>query len=83
VSKLTCKEVILDYLSDYLDVALTPEKTAELERHLKECPPCLAYLNTYRKTRELTAQTAPAAMPEELKSHVRQFLLNQLAKGHS
>ncbi len=78
---LTCKEVILDYLADYLDKALSPEVIADLERHLASCPPCMAYLNTYKKTRDLTCQAIPQAMPEEMKAHLRQFLLKHLASG--
>jgi anti-sigma factor (TIGR02949 family) len=81
VKELTCKEAILDYLADYLDRALRPEIVAEFERHLASCPPCLAYLNTYRQTRDLTRHAIPPAMPEELKAHLRQFLLKQLAGG--
>ncbi len=79
--KLTCKEIILEYLSDYLDAALNPDVAEDLKRHLATCKPCVAYLNTYRRTRELTGQTAPLAMPEEMKAHLRQFLLQRLAKG--
>jgi anti-sigma factor RsiW len=82
LAKLTCKEVILDFLSDYLDAALGPDLVAALERHLRDCPPCIAYLNTYRKARELTGQVARVEMPEEMKARLRQFLLENLAKGH-
>ncbi len=79
--KLTCKEVILDYLSDYLDSILSSDVVEDLERHLAVCKPCVAYLNTYKRTRELTGQAAPPAMPDEMKAHLREFLLQQLAKG--
>ncbi|MBI4737481.1 MAG: zf-HC2 domain-containing protein [candidate division NC10 bacterium] len=77
----TCREVSLSSLSEYLDATLSPEVTAELERHLAGCKLCVAYLNTYKKSRELAGQTFPLAMPEEMKAHLRQFLLEQLAKG--
>lgn len=79
MKQMTCKEVILDYLADYLDKALSPEVIADLEQHLADCPPCLAYLNTYKKTRDLTRQAIPQAMPEELKAHLHQFLMKHLA----
>jgi anti-sigma factor (TIGR02949 family) len=81
VKELTCKELILDYLADYLDKALCPDVVADFERHLADCPPCMAYLNTYKKTRDLTRQAIPQAMPEELKAHLRQFLVKHLASG--
>jgi len=71
---LTCRDVILDHVSDYLDAALSPDTVEDFEKHLAACKPCVAYLNTYRKTRELSAQTVPVAMPEEMKTHLRQFL---------
>ncbi len=79
--KLVCKEVILDFLADYLDGALGPDVLADLERHLRDCPPCLAYLNTYKRTRELTGRAARVEMPAEMKDRLREFLLKQLAKG--
>jgi len=78
LSALTCKEVILDYLADYLDKTLSPAVLADFERHLADCPPCLAYLNTYKKTRDLTRRAMLQAMPEELKAHLRAFLLKHL-----
>jgi len=77
---LTCKEIIEDFLADYLDASLSPEVVAELERHLENCPPCLTYMNTYKRTRELVGRTAPAEMPAEMKTILRKFLLEQLAK---
>jgi len=81
LSALTCREVILDYLADYLDKALSPEVVADFERHLAGCAACLAYLNTYKKTRDLTRQAMPQAMPDEMKAHLRRLLLMHLAEG--
>jgi anti-sigma factor RsiW len=80
LSRLTCKQVILEYLAQYLDGSLSPEALADLERHLANCKACVAYLNTYRRTRELTRRSAPRAMPDEMKAHLRRFLLEQLAR---
>ena len=79
--KMLCKEVILDFLADYLDGALSLDVIADLEGHLRDCPPCVAYLNTYRKTRELTGRGTHVDMPAEMKSRLRQFLLDRLEKG--
>ncbi len=79
--ELTCKEVILDLLSDYLDAILSLDLVESLERHLRDCPPCVSYLNTYKKTRDLTGKVGRVEMPEEMKARLRQFLLEYLAKG--
>jgi len=76
-----CKEMIMDFLADYLDGTLSSDILADLERHLQDCTPCVAYLNTYKKTRDLTGQAARVEMPEEMKVRLREFLLKQLAKG--
>lgn len=49
---ISCREVI-DFLMDYDANELPPAQREEFERHLRVCPPCVAYLNTYRKTVEL------------------------------
>ena len=78
---MLCKEMIMDFLADYLDGALNPDVLEDLEQHLQDCRPCVAYLNTYKKTRDLTGQAARVEMPEEMKVRLREFLLKQLAKG--
>ncbi len=74
---MTCKEAI-DVLGDYLEETLADELVEELERHLRDCAPCRAYLNTYRKTRELTGQAGRVPMPEEMKKRLHRFLLDRL-----
>ncbi|MCI0454048.1 MAG: zf-HC2 domain-containing protein [Candidatus Dadabacteria bacterium] len=49
----TCKEatsLIIDYLND----ELKPETTLSFERHLGMCSDCVAFLNTYKKTIQIT-----------------------------
>jgi predicted anti-sigma-YlaC factor YlaD len=74
---MTCKEAI-DVLGDFLEQSLTPALAAELEEHLRDCAPCRAYLNTYRKTRELTREAGRVPMPEEMKERLHRFLLDRL-----
>lgn len=50
---LTCRET-LDFLMDYLEGGLLPAERAEFEKHLAVCPPCVAYLNNYRQTIEMS-----------------------------
>ncbi len=40
-------------LSDYLDRDLDPKTGAEVERHLRECGPCLAFADSLRRIVEL------------------------------
>jgi anti-sigma factor RsiW len=75
---LTCREAI-GLLADYLESALSEQEIRELEEHLAGCGPCQAYLNTYRRTKDLTGQAERVAMPEELKNRLRTFLLRALS----
>lgn len=80
---VTCRDVIMDLLFDYLDEILGPEVAAELEEHLKVCPACRVYAGTYRKTRDLAGTAARPAMPEEMKARLRGFLTKKLAEEKS
>ena len=77
---LTCQAVI-ELLLEYLEESLTPEALEAFERHLEGCPACVAYLNTYKKTRELTGEVSRVPMPDEMKARLRAFLLERLARG--
>ena len=75
---LTCREAI-GLLADYLESALSEEEIRALEEHLAGCGPCQAYLNTYRRTKDLTGKAERVAMPEEMKGRLRTFLLRALS----
>lgn len=75
--RMTCQQVIA-LLADYLEVTLGEELLRSLEDHLRDCAPCVAYLNTYRRTREVAAQVNRVEMPEEIRQRLTQFLLTHL-----
>jgi len=77
---LTCKEFIEDFLADYLDGSLGPETVAELEAHLAACRPCVAYLNTYQKTRDVVGQSGRVEMPAEMRDILRRFVIKHLGE---
>jgi len=78
--RITC-EAAIALMVDYLDAALAPPTLEDLETHFRDCPPCRAYLATYAKTRELTAQATRVEMPDEMKARLRRFLLDQLRRS--
>jgi len=77
---MTCQEAIA-LLADYLEAELGAALVADLEQHLRGCAPCVAYLNTYRKTRELGAEVGRVEMPAEMRERLRRLLLQGLQKG--
>jgi anti-sigma factor (TIGR02949 family) len=74
---MTCKDAI-ELFSEYLEAAVDADTLARLEEHLRDCPPCIAYLNTFRRSRELAREASQVEMPPELKRRLRQFLLAHL-----
>jgi len=79
-TSLTCKDAI-EILADFLDQSLTSDVAARLTQHLKDCPPCVAYLATYRRTRQLVGRAGRVEMPAELRARLRRFLVQQLGKN--
>ena len=83
---MNCKTFIA-LLTEYLEMTVSPEELAALEEHLAECPPCQAYLRTYRRTRDVVAAAEradlPITMPAEMKAHLRAFLRAQLLHEES
>ena len=75
---LTCRDAV-GLLADYLEGLLTQAQLAELEAHLAECEPCQAYLNTYRRTKALTAQTERVEMPADMRRRLGEFLIRHLS----
>ena len=65
---ITCRELV-DFVIGYLDGTLSPEESAVFEEHLRVCPPCVDYLNTYRQTIRLGKAACcgePAQKPPEM-----------------
>jgi len=50
---IKCSELI-DFIADYLTGELPSDARFEFERHLKVCPPCVDYLQTYGDTIRLS-----------------------------
>ena len=66
---MDCRK-IAELLGDYLEGTL-PKRTAELlERHIDGCPPCVAFVNTYRGTVNATRALADVPIPVELRKRL-------------
>ncbi len=60
-------ELLFDFVSGELDDA----GRAWLEEHMRECPPCVVHVETYRVTVRLTRALPPAALPPETERRLR------------
>ena len=71
----TCKEMT-DLIFGYLDNTLSRSVMRDFQRHLRVCPDCVNFLNTYKKT----VPTSRSLRPEEMPAIVRQNILGFLRK---
>ncbi len=65
---MNCRECT-DFLIDYLNGDLPAAQQRVFEGHLELCPPCLAYLESYRATLalgELVREEPPEPLPEAM-----------------
>ena len=68
---MNCREFV-DFLMRYLDGQLDAAALEIFEEHMRECPPCEVYLDTYRETIRLGKYvcepdgSTPEDVPEEL-----------------
>ena len=73
---IECRQ-IADLLGDYLDGTL-PKSTRELlEWHIEGCPPCVAFVNTYRGTINAATKLQDVEVPRELKKRLLDVLRSQ------
>lgn len=78
-TRITCQHItslILDYVTGELD----PDTTVAFEAHLRICPDCVAFLNTYQKTIQATRSLRYEEIPSEMVNRVRRFLQEKIMK---
>jgi len=66
-----CLEVF-ERLSEYLDQELTPADCAHIEEHIRDCPPCVAFLESLKACVRashdfLQEQPPPRPLPEDVR----------------
>ena len=75
--KMSCRE-ILDSLSEYIDAELDPSLCAEIEAHMDGCSPCVAFLNTLKKTVVLYKNCGDdTEVPQQVTIDLHRFLREQ------
>jgi anti-sigma factor (TIGR02949 family) len=80
-----CKELFAA-LSQYLDRELPAEDCRAIQAHIAQCPPCVEFVNSLKKTVELCRQAgAPAEPPPPMPDELRRKLLAAFnsARPHS
>lgn len=70
---MTCKELCA-LLLEFVSGELSDECRAVVEQHLKDCPPCLVYFETYQVTIKLVRKLPCATPPPQLMDRLRAAL---------
>jgi len=60
---LTCKTAT-SLIAKYISADLDPKVEFSFEEHLRACPDCVAFLNTYKKTLELARSFLAAGLED-------------------
>lgn len=68
-------------LAGYIDGELTPEESAEFERHLKDDPELQKELESFRKLKEVTGAMKYADVPEVIWENYWAGLYRRLERG--
>ena len=61
-------------LADYVERHLPPEVHAALERHLAQCPECVAQVKTYESTVSILRTIREEDLPSELRLTLKSFI---------
>ena len=81
----SCQQIFA-LLSDYLNLELGPDACAQIDEHLADCPPCVEFVESLRKTVDLCRSYEPNAMPRPLTEKARaelQKAWNKMQAGRS
>lgn len=73
----TCKDSIHSLL-EYVDGELSEAQASELREHLRACPPCVDFLQSYKATPKLARRAMVDEMPRELAGKLKAFLRTKL-----
>jgi mycothiol system anti-sigma-R factor len=65
---------LFERLSEYLDGELDGSACAHIEEHLGDCAPCVAFLESLRRTVRWIERTDAPALPPELRQRLAEAL---------
>lgn len=68
---------------DFLEGQLPEDKRRRIEKHMRDCPPCLQFIETYRKTGQLCRKALMSKAPREFASRLKAFLREKCPKNRS
>jgi len=76
----TCKQMT-DLIFDYLNDKLSPNVRRDFQQHLKICPDCVNFLNTYKKTVSESRSICSEEIPPRVRNNILNFLRRRVRKS--
>lgn len=70
----TCRHLIENLLSQYVDGELDAQTAQRLELHMQICGPCAAFLRTFMATKRCAREDAVQSMTEDCEASLWDFL---------
>jgi anti-sigma factor RsiW len=70
---ISCQQLI-EYCLDYIEGDLPDEEQVRFRRHLGQCPDCVTFFETYRRTPEVSRAVLRTSIPESVRQSVQAFL---------
>jgi anti-sigma factor RsiW len=74
--RVACRDGVA-VLMDYLDGALPSADREAVEAHLRGCPRCVAFVESYRRTPSILRAATAATLPDDLAQSLRAFLASR------
>lgn len=71
-----CRQ-IAELLGEYIEGALPRRQQELIDWHIEGCPPCVAFVNTYRGTIDAARTLRHVEIPQELKSRLLAVLRSE------
>ncbi len=77
---MRCEDLV-GIINDYIEGEMNPRFRAEFERHMGDCSSCLAFFETYKKTKELTGEIACRDIPPDVQKKIKSFLKKKISES--
>jgi anti-sigma factor RsiW len=77
---MTCRQ-LAELLIDFVAGELAQDHHKQCENHLKRCPSCVTFVETYQLTIRLTRQLPRSSLPTDFETRLRSVLIAELSSG--
>jgi anti-sigma factor RsiW len=70
---INCQQLV-DFCLDYIEGDLPEDEQVRFRRHLGQCPDCVTFFETYRRTPDVTREALGTSIPDSVRESVRAYL---------